>query len=68
MHQLFVTTAPMGLSSSGNFNFSRRKAQVNALHCGAIFVVRTLPKAPLKSQEVYVNILPGIQTWNQKSQ
>ena len=29
-------------------------------------MVKTLPKAPLKSRQVTVKILPGIQTWNQK--
>ena len=47
-------------------DFSRCKALVNALHCRAIFVVKTLPKVRLKSPQVNVNILPGIQMWNQK--
>ena len=45
MHQSFVTTAPTGPVNSGNFIFSRCIATVNVLYCGAIFAVKTLPKA-----------------------
>ena len=66
MHQSIVTTAPTGLGNSGDFNFSWCKAPVNALHCGAIFLVKTQLKAPLKSRQVNVKIVCYVKTWSQK--
>ena len=66
MHQSFVTKAPAELGNSGDFNFSLCKAPVNALHWGAISVAKTQLKAPLKSRQVNVKLLPSVKTWNQK--
>ena len=66
MHQLFVTAAPAGPGNSVDFNFSRVKAPVNALHCGVLLFGETQLKAPLKSRQVNVKILAGVKTWNQK--
>ena len=63
IHQSFVITAATGPGNSGYFNFPWCKAPVNALHCGDIFVVKTHPKALLKSWQVNGKIL---QIWNQK--
>ena len=46
MHQSFVVPAPMGAGNSGAFNFSVFKALLNALHCRATFMVKSLPKPP----------------------
>ena len=61
MHLSFVSMANMGPGNSGYFNFY----QCEALQCGAIFIVKTLPKPLLKSWQVNVKIPHGIQTWNQ---
>ena len=66
MHQSFVTTAPTGPGNSEDFNFARCKVPVNALHCGAIFVVKPQQKAPLKFQQVNVIIISGVESCNQK--
>ena len=50
MHQSFVTIALTGPGSNGDFSFFLLPlSPVNALYCRAIFVVKTLPKVPLKS-------------------
>ena len=46
MHQSFVSKAPFGPVKSGAFNFSVFTARLKAWHCGAIFVVKDLLKAP----------------------
>ena len=46
VHQSFVFTAPLGPGNSGSFKFSVFKARSKAGHCGFIFVVKSLLKAP----------------------
>ena len=53
LHQSCVNTAPTGPDNSRDFIFFlHANLWKNALHCGAIFVVKTLPKAPLKFLQV----------------
>ena len=56
MHQSFVFPAPLGPGNSGTFNFSIFKAPLKAWHCGAIFVVKSLLKAPAPRPEADHNV------------
>ena len=67
MHQSFVTMALKGPVNIGlYFDFTLCKAQVYAQYCGDTFMVKVLPKALPKSQQVHVKLLWPVTVWNQK--
>ena len=54
MHQSFVSTGPLWPWNNGAFNFSVFKARTKARHCGVIFVVKSLLKAPASRKQTII--------------
>ena len=54
MHQSSVSTGPLGPWNNGAFDFSVFKARIKARHCGVIFVVKSLLKAPAPRKQTII--------------